>query len=133
MHLILAHILRHVPKQVIDGLTFLPPVAASEKIAEQSQVLTQDPVSVMLRSAVTTVSADFDPACYVACCIIGDSSEANFRIFGSAWEKIEYQERSRQAPLSTHLFRKVRHSEARCPVLIQGKCACIFPDDWICG
>ena len=88
---------------------------------------------MMLRSVVATVSADFDPVCYAACCIISDSSEANFRIFDSAWEKIKDRERHRQAPLSTHLFRKVRHSEARCPVPIQGKCAFVFPDDWICG
>ena len=82
---------------------------------------------------MAAVPADFDPARYAACCIIGDGSEANFRIFDSAWEKIKDRERHRQAPLSTHLFRKVQHSEARCPVLIQGRCACIYPDDWIYG
>ena len=87
----------------------------------------------MLESTVAAVSADFDPACYAARCIIGDGTDANFGILYSAWEKIEDRERRRQAPLSTHLFRKVRHSEARCPVPIQGKCAFVFPDDWICG
>ena len=71
--------------------------------------------------------------CYAACCIISDSSEANFGSFDSAWEKIESREHSRQAPLSMGFFRKVRHSKAHCPVPIQGKCVCAFPDDWECG
>ena len=104
-----------------------------KKIAEQSQVPAQDPVSTIHGSAAAAVSAAFDPVSYAACCIISDSSEAKFGIFGSAWEKIEDRERRRQAPLSTHLFAKVRHSNACCPVPIQGKCVCVFPDDWICG
>ena len=88
---------------------------------------------MMLRSVVATVSADFDPVCYAACCIISDSSEANFGIFGSAWEKIEDQECHCHAPLSMQFFCKVQHSNMHCPVLIQGKCVCVFPDDWICG
>ena len=71
-------------------------------------------------------------SCYAAHCIVGDGS-ADYGILDSAWGKIEMRERRRQAPLSTHLFRKVRHSEAHCPVPIRGKCACVFPDDWICG
>jgi len=110
----------------IDG----PPIADDENIAEQPQVPAQDPVSTMLGSVVTAVSADFDPARYAARCIIGDGSEANFGIFDSAWEKIEYRECRRQAPLSMLFFRKVRHSEAHCPVPIQGRCVCVFPDDW---
>ena len=120
---------------VLDEKIDRLPVAAGEKIAEESQVPAQDPVSTMLGSVVAAVSADFDPARYAAsaCCIIISSSEANFRIFGSAGEKIEDRERRRQAPLSMPFFRKVRHSNARCPVPIQGKCVCVFPDDWICG
>ena len=75
---------------MLDEQVDKPPIAADEKIVEQSQVLAQDPVSMMLRSVATAVSADFDPAHYAACCIIGDSSAANFRIFDSAWDKIEY-------------------------------------------
>jgi hypothetical protein len=110
----------------IDG----PLIADDEDIAEQQQVPSQDPVSTMLGSVVTAVSADFDPARYAARCIIGDGSEANFGIFESAWQQIEYRECRRQAPLSMLFFRKVRHSEAHCPVPIQGRCMCVFPDDW---
>ena len=49
---------------MLDEKINRPLVAASEKIAEQSQVSAHDPVSMMLRSAVATVSADFDPVCY---------------------------------------------------------------------
>ena len=118
---------------VLDEKIDRPPVAAGEKIAEQSQVSAQDPVSTMSGSVVAAVPAGFDPARYAVRCIIGDGSNANFRILDSAWEKIEDRERRRQAPLSTHLFAKVRHSNACCPVPIQGKCVCVFPDDWICG
>ena len=115
---------------MLDEQVDKPPIAADEKIVGQSQVSAQDPVSTMLGSVVTAVSADFDPARYAARCIIGSK---DFGIFESAWEKIEYRECRRQAPLSTQFFRKVRHSEARCPVPIQGKCMCIFPDGWECG
>ena len=123
---------------MLDEKIDRPLVAASEKIAEQSQVLAQDPVSTMLRSVVTTVSADFDPARYAAACMHAASSVTAVR--PTSGSLAQHGRRSsiesaaaRLLNLSTHLFRKVRHSEARCPVPIQGKCACIFPDDWICG
>ena len=77
---------------MLDEQVDKPPLAADEKIVEQSQVSAQDPVSMMLRSVVTAVSANFNPACSAACCIISNSSKANFGIFDLAWEKIENRE-----------------------------------------
>ena len=115
----------------IDG----PPIAADGKIAEQSQVSAQDPVSTMLRGAVATFPADFDPARYAARCIIGDGNEANFGIFDSAWEKIEDRERRAARPLYLRAF-SARFGTAKRTAQCRfraGACACIFPDDWICG
>ena len=75
------------------------PVAANEKTGEL-QVPAQDPVLKVLGGAVALVSADFDPTCYAACCIISGSSAANFGILDSAWEWVKMQEGCKRAAAS---------------------------------